>query len=189
MTFSFTRRAFAIGAPLALAGCAVQGSWAPDDTISRYRYVSGESPSLTLFTVKNTQSQNGAHSALLVDASQRVLFDPAGTFEANVAPERNDVLFGFTPAVERAYLSYHARAAYFVVIQKVSVTPSVAEQALSLVQTSGPVAKANCTRVTSAMMQKIPGFRRLGRTWFPDNLAADFGTLPGVMTTEYREQD
>lgn len=189
MTLTFTRRAFVVGAPLALAGCAAEGSWAPEASVSRYRYVSGAQPSLTLLTVKNTNSGNGAHSAILVDGSQRVLFDPAGSFAADVAPERNDVLFGFSPAVESAYLSYHARSNYFVVIQEVAVSSAVAEQALNLVQTSGPVPKANCTRVTSALLRKLPGFENLGRTWFPDNLAEDFETLPNVATTEYREQD
>lgn len=189
MPVTLTRRALIAGAPLALAGCAAQRVWAPDDALARYRYVSGNPASLTLLTVKNVNSGNGAHSALLVDGSQRVLFDPAGTFKADTVPERNDLLYGFSPAVERAYLSYHARADYFVVVQTVSVPAPVAERALRLVQDSGPVAKANCTRVTSALLQDIPGFESLGRTWFPDNLAEDFGTLPGVVTTEYREQD
>ena len=189
MPVTLTRRAFIAGAPLAVAGCAAERIYAPDDAIARFRYVSGDAASLTLLTVKNTNSGNGAHSALLVDGSQRVLFDPAGSFKADSVPERNDLLYGFTPAVERAYLSYHARADYFVVIQKVYVSSAVAERALRLVQQSGPVAKANCTRVTSALLQDIPGFESLNRTWFPDNLAEDFGTLSGVITTEYREQD
>jgi hypothetical protein len=152
-------------------------------------YRSGGPASLTLFTVKNTGSGNGAHSSLLIDGSQRVLFDPAGSFRASATPERNDVLFGFSPAAEQAYISFHARAAYFVVIQTVSVPPEVAEQALQLALANGAVAKANCTRATSAIVRQLPGFDDIGGTWFPNNLSDSFGQLPGVQTSEVREQD
>lgn len=186
---TLTRRTFLAGAPSALAACSAEPVWAPDAAVQARRYVSGGPPTLTLFTVNNSGSDNGAHSALLVDGSQRVLFDPAGTFQANAVPERNDVLFGFSPAVERAYLSYHARTEYYVVIQTIAVSSATAEQALRLVQENGAVAKANCTRVTSALIKKLPGFGGLNRTWFPNNLSEDFGQIAGVTTTEYREQD
>ena len=185
-----TRRAFVIGAPLALAACAAEPVWAPDTAVNAATYRSGGPSALTLFTVKNTGSGNGAHTALLIDASQqRVLFDPAGSFRADAVPERNDVLFGFSPAAEQAYISYHARTDYFVIVQKVTVAPAVAEQALQLALTNGAVPKANCTRATSAILRQLPGFENLGSTWFPNNLSDAFGALPGVQTRDVREQD
>ena len=184
-----TRRAFVIGAPVALAACSAEPVWAPDTAVNAAVYRSGGPSALTLFTVKNTGSENGAHTALLVDASQRVLFDPAGSFKADAIPERNDVLFGFSPAAEQAYISYHARTDYFVVVQNVSVSPVVAEQALQLVMANGAVPKANCTRATSAILRQLSGFESIGSTWFPNNLSDAFATVPGVQTRNVREQD
>lgn len=184
-----TRRAFVIGAPLGLAACAAEPVWAPDVAVNAARYQSGGPPALTLFTVKNAGSGNGAHTALLVDASQRVLFDPAGSFQADATPERNDVLFGFSPAAEQAYISYHARTDYDVLVQQIAVPPAVAEQALRLVLANGAVPKANCTRATSAIIRQLPGFEAVGGTWFPNNLSDAFAKVPGVQSRVVREQD
>ena len=46
------RSAICLALPLALllAGCGAEPVWAPDDAVARARYVSGEQPSITLFT-------------------------------------------------------------------------------------------------------------------------------------------
>lgn len=183
------RRAFLIGAPLALSACGAQEVWAPDDVVSRAITPGSSVKQLKLFTMKNVGSGNGAHSALLIDASQRVIFDPAGSWKQQQMPERNDVLFGATQALEDYYISFHARVTYYVVSQRTEVSPEVAEQALQLALRAGPVAQANCTRVTSGLLQSLPGFESLRRTWFPNNLSDAFAKLPGVTTIEYREQD
>ena len=52
---------------------------------------------------------SGAHSGLLVNASEQVMFDPAGTWYHPNLPERNDVHFGVTPKMISFYIDYHAR--------------------------------------------------------------------------------
>jgi len=74
------RRTFIFGAPMALAACGGGDPvWAPDDVVNAAVYRSTGERSLTLYTMRNVGSGNGAHSSLLVDASQRVMFDPAGS--------------------------------------------------------------------------------------------------------------
>lgn len=186
---ALTRRAFVVGAPLALAACSGEPVWAPDSAVNAATFRSDGPTALTLYTVLNTASDNGAHSALLIDASQRILFDPAGSFETNLTPERNDVLFGITPALEQSFISYHSRRLYYVVVQKVDVPPAVAEQAMRLALANGAVPKANCTRATSGILEQLPGFETINQTWFPNKLMERFATLPGVTSREVREQD
>ena len=183
------RRSFLIGLPLALSGCTAQEVWAPDDVVARAIYREPGRSYITLYTMKNIGSGNGAHSALLINASQRVMFDPAGSFNQDLMPERNDVLFGVTPRLEQYYTSFHARVTYYVIGQTVDVTPQVAEQALNLALVSGPVPQANCARVTSRILRQLPGFEGIRQTWGPGRVAEDFATLPGVVTREYREND
>jgi hypothetical protein len=183
------RRAFLFGLPLGLSACAAQSVWAPDDVVSRAIYRAEGPRHLTLYTMRNTQSGSGAHTALLIDASQRVIFDPAGTWRQDIMPERNDVLFGASPRMEQVYVSVHARTTYFVTGQRIDVSPQVAEQALNLALAAGPVPAANCTRVTSRMLRQLPGFESIRQTWGPNTLAEDFGRLPGVITTVFREDD
>ncbi len=183
------RRQFIIGLPLALSACSATESWAPDDIVSRAIYRDPDPAYLTLYTMKNTGSDNGAHTALLINASQRVIFDPAGSFEQTRMPERNDVLFGVTPELESYYVSYHARVTYYVVGQTIEVPPAVAEQALQLAMSNGPVPQAHCARTTSRILRQLPGFGDFRQTWDPNRVSEDFARLPGVTTYEYREED
>tara|TARA_R110002051_G_scaffold1008_12_gene5061 strand:+ start:15404 stop:15886 length:483 start_codon:yes stop_codon:yes gene_type:complete len=140
-------------------------------------------------TMRNVGSNSGAHTSLLIDASQRVLFDPAGSFFSTVVPERNDVLFGISPQIETYYISYHARETYYVEAQKVTVSPQVAEAALRLALANGPVPKAGCAKATSGILRQLPGFESMGSTYFPVTLRNRFEKLPNVALTVYREDD
>ncbi len=183
------RRQFLFGLPLALSACSAQEVWAPDDVVARAIYRGTGPKSLTLYTMKNTGSDNGAHTALMIDASQRVMWDPAGSWKQDRMPERNDVLFGVTPRLEEYYVSFHARVTYYVIGQKIEVSPEVAERALQLALQAGPVSQANCTRATSRFLRQLPGFESLPQTWFPNKLSDAFAALPDVTTREYRETD
>ena len=85
-----------IVALLGLAACTAEPTWAPDAEIAAAHVSTSNPPTLTLITVINVNSGNGGHSALIVDASERVLFDPAGSFYHPRLPERNDVIYGMT---------------------------------------------------------------------------------------------
>ena len=184
------RRTFLAGAPLALAACGSgEAIWAPDDQVRAAFTAGTQPPSITLYTMLNVGSDNGAHSALMVNASQRVMFDPAGTFKHPSIPERNDVLFGMNPQVEAFYVSFHARETYYVEGLEFQVSADVAERALGLVMQAGPVPKANCTRSVSTLLSQLPGFQSTSVTWFPDKLHDQLKTRPDAKFTVYREND
>ena len=84
---------------------------------ARYEHVGPTS--VTLYTVLSTRSGAGAHAGLLINGSERVLFDPAGTWRHPKLPERNDVHFGITPKMVDFYIDYHARETYDVVEQTI----------------------------------------------------------------------
>jgi uncharacterized membrane protein len=175
---------------LVLAGCSgAQSVRATDDAVRAARYQGNGPTALTLYTVRNAGSDNGAHSALMIDASQRVLFDPAGSFSSPSIPERDDVLFGITPQVEALYVSFHARETYYVEKQRILVPAPVAERAVQLSLAHGPVAQMYCTRAVSSVLTQLPGFEILKSRLFPDRLADDFQAIPGVVRTIIREND
>jgi hypothetical protein len=186
-------RLFAGLAMLALTACGAAGTdLRPDaslEAVSRAAYVHNGPPELTLFTMINNRSNAGAHTSLMINGSQRVIFDPAGTVRLSEVPERDDVLYGITPGVADFYARAHARKTYRVVIQRIQVSPAVAEQALRLAMQAGPVASAQCALSTSAILRQLPGFESIGSTWFPNALMEDFGALPGVQSTTLYEDD
>jgi len=186
-----SRRALVCGLPLAaVAACAAPQTSSPPEMIAEKRFAGPGPRVLTLFTMRSVSSDSGAHSSLLIDApSQRVIFDPAGSFRHSTIAERNDVLFGVSPQVEAYYISYHARETFYVLGQTLPVNDAIAEQALQLALTNGPVPKSFCTNATSRLLRQLPGLSDLPQTFFPNTLAEAFGQLPGVTTREWREND
>jgi hypothetical protein len=172
-----------------LAVCGAQQVWAPDDLVARARYVSDAPPSITLFTVLNNTSNAGEHSALMINGSQRVMFDPAGTWQHPQLPERNDVHFGMSPKMVDFYIDYHARENFRVVEQTILVSPETAEIALQRVLANGPVPKAQCARATSSVLRGVPGFQSLPSTLGPKKLMRSFAQLPGVTERVIRDSD
>lgn len=184
------RRLFAcLSVVAALAGCGADSKWAPDEAVAAARYVHDGPPSITLYTVVNNRSGNGAHSGLLVNASQRVMFDPAGTWYHPKLPERHDVHFGITPKMQSFYIDYHARETYRVIEQTVEVSPAVAEIALQRVLANGAVNKAFCANSVSVILRGVPGFESIPQTLFPNKIMEGFGAVPGVKSRTITDDD
>ncbi|MCC1494194.1 hypothetical protein [Cognatishimia sp. F0-27] len=189
-----TLRAWALGllAALTLSGCAAVTTHGGDASIEEVRaavYRHDGPPKLTLYTMINNRSGAGAHTSLMINASQRVIFDPAGSVRYDTVPEIGDVLYGVTPRVADSYARAHARETYHVVIQEVEVSREVAERALQLAIRNGTVPSAQCAASTSALLRQLPGFQTISSTWFPKNLMEQFGALPGVKTRRLFEND
>ncbi|MDA3887276.1 MAG: hypothetical protein PF443_00455 [Allgaiera sp.] len=174
---------------VSLSACGAESLWAPNAEVARFRYSAPGPRTLTLITVINNRSGEGGHSALMVNDTQRVMFDPAGTWTNPQAPERNDVHFGMTPAVLDNFLDYHTRITWHTVEQTVVVSPQIADEALKLVETNGAVPKAMCADNTSKILRQLPGFQSLPQTFFPVTLMDAFAKLPGVKTRVYYDTD
>ena len=175
--------------PLMLAACGAKSVVAPAADVQRAFYHDDGPTALTLYTVINNRSGEGAHAALLVSGSQRVLFDPAGSWYNNAAPEVNDVMYGMTPRLVEIYEDYHARETYHIIIQHLEVSPQVAELALTKVRNYGAVPPAFCSNSVSTILTSLPGFESLKRSMFPKRLGTEFGKLPGVTTRTMYDDD
>lgn len=182
-------RAFWLLSLVVLTACgAAEPKWAPDAEVARSHYVHGAPYQLTLFTVINNRSGNGGHSSLMVNApSERLIFDPAGTFYHPHLPERNDVHFGMSDRAVDFYIDYHARVTWHVVEQTIEVSPEVATLALAKVQAYGAVPKAMCATSVSEILSGLPGFEDAPRTMSPKKLMQWFAEQPGV--TEQKHYD
>ena len=173
-----------------LAACGSDNH--PDDppqAVAAAVYRSSAPPSLTVFTMVNNRTGNGGHTSLLVNGSQQVLFDPAGSFRDERLAERGDVLYGVSQAWVNAYKSAHARETFHVVEQKFPVTAAQAEQALQLVMANGSVGGGFCTNSTSAILQRINGFQNVQNTFYPVKLMEQLSRFPNVTTTKLYEND
>jgi len=171
-----------------LAGCAAESIWASDEFVQRATYRHDGPTRITLFTMINNKTGAGAHTSLMINASQRVIFDPAGSFKHKTIPERNDVIFGITPAVADGYTRYHARESFRVQVQTLDVSPELAEGIMRAFMEYGAVPPAQCALSTSRVLsQFFP--EQIKRGWFPRKLAERFQEIPGVSSRTLREYD
>lgn len=183
------RAVLAFLALLTLAACGAEPVWAPEERVQAARYVHDGPNAITLFTVINNRSGAGAHSGLMINDSERIMFDPAGTWNHPAIPERNDVHYGITPRIVNFYIDYHARETFRVVEQTVIVSPGVADLVARRAKEYGAVPKAQCARSISAILAGVPGFETIRSTWYPNQLMEDFGRIPGVTTRVIRDED
>ena len=89
-------------------------------------YKNNQPSSVTLLTMINYTTGTGGHSALIINSSERILFDPAGTFKHPQIPERHDVYFGINEQALERYIDFHARPTIHVVMQRVKIDPETA---------------------------------------------------------------
>lgn len=167
---------------VALAGCGAEYTWSSDEEVARAVYVAPGPATVTLVTSVNTRDGSGAHTGLMIDGAQRLLFDPAGNWYNPGTPERNDVFFGVSPTYWDNYLAFHSAGVYEVTLQTVEVSAAVAQQLSQVVQSTGPVNPAFCSRTISEILGNTPGFESISTTFFPLNTMAQFSAVPGVRT-------
>jgi len=173
---------------LALPGCAERAPRADDATLREVAWREPGPASLTLYTMVNNRTGKGAHSSILINASERVIFDPAGSFQSDLVPQRDDVLFGITPRIEQAYRSSHARSTHHVLRQRIEVSPGQAEAAYRAALAYGPVPGAFCAAAASRVLAGVPGLDGMIRpTMFPTRLSEQMAAIPGVQEDRYRE--
>lgn len=185
------RRVFlaASGATLLTACAPADRIWAPDETVRAVRYVSPEPPSITLFTVIGIPRGQGGHSALMINGSQRVIYDPAGSWQHPRIPERHDVLYGITDNFKNFYIDYHARSTYWVAEDTVFVSREVADLAIARAEANGPAAKSFCAVETGTVLRGVPGFEGAPTGFSPLKLRNWFLTLPGVQSKRHMDGD
>lgn len=187
------RRVFLLSAAgAALSACTNDAPKIPDsgpDRVARAVYRHDGPPEIVLFTMISNESGSGAHTSLLINASQRVIWDPAGSFRAEQIVERGDVVFGASPLLEGVYTRFHARKTYHVVVQRMPVSADVAEELLQRALSLGNQKPGTCALSTSKLLNSVQGFPDLPQTMFPNKLMEAFAELPGVITRRFYETD
>lgn len=169
-------------AVLTLVACTADHKFASDADVARALYVDPNAPYVTLFTSINTRSKAGAHTGLLINGNQRMLYDPAGSWEQPAAPERYDLHYGMTPQMLANYADFQGTAPFELIQQTVFVTPEVAEQILQNAISHGAANKAACTNAIGQILRPVAGFESLPGTLFPKQMSIAFAKLPGVQT-------
>ncbi|MEM6825958.1 MAG: hypothetical protein AAF566_12680 [Pseudomonadota bacterium] len=187
--FATARAIVGVALSLSCAACGAERVWAPDTAVARARWVSGDAPTLTLITVTSTRNGSGAHSALLIDGRERVMFDPAGSYNLARTPERNDVHYGMDDHALAVYLDYHARVTYSVRLQQVAVSQDQADAAIRAAEAHGAAPRATCNLAVTRVLRAVPGFEETPMSWFPNRTSTWFASRPDVSSRTIVDDD
>ncbi|MBK5928932.1 hypothetical protein, partial [Rhodobaculum claviforme] len=178
------RAAVLVAVLLGLAGCGggAKRAAAPDPVPERLHHTATGPAEVTLLTVFNSRTDMGDHAALLITGSQRVIYDPAGSFDLDGVPRRHDVLYGVSPAVEQVYFGYHARATHHIMAQTLPLARAEADALIAEAEARAPATAGFCAIRAGSVLRTLPALAGLSSSPFPRTLSASFGAHPGVTT-------
>lgn len=180
----------ALTLPFLVAACGADYEYASQEDVTRARYEKGAPYTVTLLTAISNRSKQGAHTALIINGSQRVIWDPAGTWYHNTAPIRHDVHYGINNTLLEFYIDYHARETYHIVLQEIETSRETADLMIARFEANGPAPKAMCSNQTTAVLSTIPGFESIPQSFYPKQTMEAFRKLPGVREwTIYDDDD
>lgn len=164
---------------------------ASDEVIKKATYHSKNPPSVSLVTVNSHDifSRLGTHTALIVNASQQVIYDPAGTYKNTRAPSKYDLFYGASPDVIKSFIAYHIDNVSSVVVQTKEVPMAVAEALLKDIERQGPSRHSQCSKTVSNLLHKTPGFESINPSLLPFRTMRAFATLNGIKTLEYHDKN
>ena len=178
-----------LGLSLFTAGCASNSGVAPAEEISAAQFSNPAPASISVITMVNARSDFGEHSALLINGSEQVIYDPAGTFRHSQLPRRDDMVYGITPRFASYYNSYHARFGYYVKVQKLDISREQADAMIAAAQARGHVGKLFCATAISDVLNDFPQFSNIRPTFFPGAIMNRVAEIDAVNTTIIREDD
>ena len=155
--------------------------------VPRYRHPGGAT--VTLVTVLGSKRGFGAHSALIVNGNQRVIFDPAGSLEHESLTIRGDVIYGANPAVVDTYIDYHTRNTHDTSVLSIRVPDEIAEDLLIRIMKHGYGRRAHCAQSISSLLHDTHGFENIRTTFFPKKLMENFLELKNVKSIRFSQPD
>lgn len=187
---AFFRIFLSLLAASVLAGCISASDLPPTDQIARQAHVTGDAPSVTLVTMLSEKTGRGEHSALLIDGSERVLYDPAGSFSLpRYSHEHRDIHYGVSDQVMEIYNFYHARNTHFVEMLKLNISREMADLLIARANEIGPQPKMFCAQAVSRVLKPVGPFGDIPITFWPGPIHDAFERIPGVVKTELHDGD
>ncbi len=165
------------------------------EEVSRSFYSHDGPIELSLLSAVATLGNSSEHSALLINGSQRVIYDPAGTYDPAkepswyVHPRKYDIHYGVNDLALRQYIVSHARIGYFVEQLSRRITLEQADRAIELCEERGETNFSLCAVSCSWVLQRLDGFETVKTSLFPQKIREDFMNLSDVSRTRYYQQD
>ena len=178
---AFAKNTVAILALAILTACGgvVHGN-APE-VAARAHYVHNGPPEIALITIIHKPTDFMWHSALLINADERVLFESGGFWNDPDDHRLNDIVFNMTDERLAKYADHRGNLAVWdIVMHRVPVSAQVAMAAKQRAMGHESVVAGFCAQGVASVLQVVPGLEGLGNVILPHDLVPLMEKMPGV---------
>lgn len=166
---------------ISLSGCAGTLYSSPPDVAKRDRHSPEAAPEIALVTVMHKPTRFMWHSALLITADERILYESGGYW---IDPENRrlgDVHYNMNDARLRDYVARRGNPKVWeITLHRVAVPKEVAQEAKHRAETNQLVLGGFCAVGVAELLKGLPGFDHIGPVLLPHDLVPRFAEIPGV---------
>lgn len=164
-----------------LQGCAGALYSNPPDVAKRDSYTAQTAPEIGLVTITHKPTQFMWHSALLINADERILYESGGYWIDSEDRRLGDVHYNLTDARLNDYVARRGNPKVWkVTLHRVDVSPEVAQEAKRRAEENQLVLAGFCAVGVAEVLKDLPGFDHIGHVLLPHDLTPRFDEIPGV---------
>jgi hypothetical protein len=164
-----------------LSGCAGLFYSSPPEIAKRERFFNAGPPEVSLLTVTHKPTGIMWHSALLITADERVLYESGGYWKDPEDRRLVDVHYNMTDARLADYVERRSNPkSWEVTLHRVAVSDEVAMMAKQRAETNQMVLGGFCAQGVAMVLKELPGFEDIGPVFLPHDLVPHFEEIPGV---------
>lgn len=166
---------------LSLSGCAGMMYSSPPEIAQRDRYSPQAEPEISLLTITHKPTSFMWHSALLITADERILYESGGYWKDPEDRRLADVHYNLTDERLRDYIARRGDPdVWQITLHRVEVSEDIALEAKRRAQTNQLVLGGFCAMGVAEVLKGLPGFDHLGPVFLPHDLVPVFEEIPDV---------
>jgi hypothetical protein len=179
---------------LLLAGCGGLDPSADADLLQELRaetsyFPDNAPPSATLLLSEHKGGSGAVHAALVITGSERVIYDPSGSFTHPDTRRLGDVVYGASDPVVEMFALHNADKDHDAMMRRIPLSAEEAEQMLARARSRGGAMPGYCAKSVADVMRAAPRFAAMRDTFWPSNVLEDFVQFGPVETRVVSDTD
>ncbi len=146
-------------------------------------------PSTTLVLAEHKGGSGAVHAALIVTGSERLIYDPSGSFTHPDTRRYGDVVYGASDDIVELFALHNADKNHDAVMRTIALQPEEAETMLDAARTHGGAMPGFCAKSVASVLRSVPRFASMRDTFWPSNVQQDFESIAPVAIRSVTDTD
>ncbi len=146
-------------------------------------------PSTTLVLAEHKGGSGAVHAALIVTGSERLIYDPSGSFTHPDTRRYGDVVYGASDEIVELFALHNADRNHDAVMRTIALESDEAEILLNSARTHGGAMPGFCAKSVASVLRSVPRFASMRDTFWPSNVQQDFENVSPVEIRSVSDTD